>query len=84
MTRVISIYHPCNASNKEGSVWEQHIRYFRGKLKLDKNPREELYEDLFVEAEKWKQSGDHIIIGSDFNEEVQTGMTNDFVKALGV
>jgi PIN domain nuclease of toxin-antitoxin system len=39
----------------EGSVWEQQIRYSRGKIELNKNPQEALYKDLFVKAEKWKQ-----------------------------
>eukprot|EP00978_Attheya_sp_CCMP212_P005014 scaffold11078_cov48-Attheya_sp.AAC.2 len=82
MTRVISFYRPCHAANKEGSVWEQHVRYFRGKLELDKNPRESFYEDLFTEIETWKQLGDHIIIARDTNEDVRHGMTSEFFLAL--
>jgi endonuclease/exonuclease/phosphatase family metal-dependent hydrolase len=84
MTRVISFYRPCHAANKEGSVWEQHVRYFKGKLELDKNPREAFYEDLFLEIETWKQLGDHIIIAGDANEDVRSGMTSEFFLALGL
>jgi hypothetical protein len=53
MTRVVSVYRPCCTSNKELSVWEQQVRYFRGKLKQDKNTRQALYEDLFIGRNDW-------------------------------
>jgi hypothetical protein len=84
MTQVISFYRPCHAANKEGSVWEQQVQYFRGKLELDKNPREAFYEDLFLEIETWKQLGDHIVIAGDVNKDVRQGMTSEFFLALGL
>ena len=43
-----------------------------------------LYEDLFVEVTQWKTEGDHIIIAGDVNEDVRTGLTQEFFLALGL
>jgi hypothetical protein len=85
MTPVISIYRPCHGNNRAASVYKQQVRYFKGKEELDRNPRKALsYEDLFVEATQWKTEGVHIIIAGDVNEDVPTGLTNEFFTALGL
>ena len=84
MTRVVSLYRPCHGGNREASVCEQHVRYFKGKMEQDRDPRRALFEDLFVEAVKWKKEGDHLIIAGDVNEDVRTGLTNEFFTALGL
>jgi endonuclease/exonuclease/phosphatase family metal-dependent hydrolase len=84
MTRVVSLYRPCKSTNRAASVYEQQVRYFKGKMELDRNPREALYEDLFVEATRWKNEGDHIIIAGDVNKDVRTGRTKEFFTALGL
>ena len=43
-----------------------------------------MYEDLYEEAKQWKEQGDHIIIAGDVNEDVRTGQTEEFFKALGM
>ena len=70
VTRVVSIYRPCNGNNGAASVHAQHVRYLKGVQERDRSPREALYEDLFEEATKWKTEGDHIIIAGDVNEDV--------------
>jgi hypothetical protein len=50
ITRVVSVYRPCRAAGKELSVWQQHVRYFRGVQEQDRNPRKAVYEDLYEEA----------------------------------
>ncbi len=84
MTRVVSIYRPCHGNNGAASVHAQHVRYFKGIKELDRKPREALYEDLFEEATIWQTEGDHIIIAGDVNEDVRTGLTNEFFTALGL
>ena len=43
-----------------------------------------MYEDLYEETKQWKEQGDCIIIAGDVNEEVRTGQTEEFFKALGM
>jgi hypothetical protein len=38
----------------------------------DTNPRQALYEDLFAEAQEWKNAGDHLIIGINANKDVRS------------
>ena len=84
MTRVVSIYRPCHGSNGAASVHAQQDRYFKGTEERDRKPRVALHEDLFVEATKWKEEGDHLILAGDMNEDVRTGLTNAFFTALGL
>jgi hypothetical protein len=79
MTRVVSIYRPFHGNNGVA-----HVRYFKGIQEQDRSPREALYEDLFEEVMKWKTEGEHQIIAGNVNEDVQTGLTNDFFTALGL
>ena len=80
MTRVVSIYRPCHGSNGAASVHAQQDRYFKGTEERDRKPRVALYKDLFVEATKWKEEGDHLILAGDMNEDVRTGLTNEFLQ----
>jgi hypothetical protein len=75
MTCVVSIYRPCHGSNRASSVFTQYVRYFTGRKEQDKNPRAALYEDLFMEATRWKAEGDHLIIAGDANKDVRRGLT---------
>ena len=84
MTRLVSIYRPCNGKNGAASVHAQHVRYFKGIQEQDRSPREALYEDLFEEVTKWKTEGDHQIIAGDVNEDDRTGLSNEFFTALGL
>jgi hypothetical protein len=58
------------------------VRYFKGNKEQDWNPRMALYEDLFHEAMKWKDEGDHIIIAGNMKEDVQKGLTNKFCTVI--
>lgn len=84
ITRVVTLYRPCRGPGKELSVWEQHNRYFRGTLERDRDPRKAIYEDLYAEAKTWKEQGDHLIIAGDVNEDIRTGQTEEFFRALGM
>ena len=80
--RVVSAYRPVDSVGHR-TVQAQHTRYFRTKLK-DVDPRQVFYEDLHDEVTKWKELGDHIIIGIDANEDVRTGLTQETFRALGM
>ena len=71
--RIVSAYRPVDSTGP-GTVYEQHLRFFATKFRRI-NPRTAFYEDLFEEITKWKEAGDHLIIGIDANEDVRTGLT---------
>ncbi len=43
-----------------------------------------MYEDLFVEATKWKEEGDHLVLVGNMNKDVRNGLTNELFTALGL
>ena len=77
--RVISAYRPVDSTGP-GTVYEQHLRYFTTKFRKT-DPRTAFYEDLYEEIIKWKEMGDHLIIGIDANEDVRTGLTSETFRA---
>ena len=80
--RVISVYRPCDSDGPE-TVNQQHQRYLTKKKRLEA-PREALYVDLYEEMSVWIDAGDQIILGIDANEDIRTGRTQEFFRALGM
>jgi hypothetical protein len=80
--RIISVYRPCDSDGPE-SVNQQQQRFLTKKKRLE-DPREAIYADLFDEVSAWIEEGDQIIIGIDANEDVRTGRTAEFFRALGM
>ena len=80
--RVISVYRPVDSVGPD-TVCSQHQRYLF-QTHRDDHPRKALYSDLFEEVTKWKNQGDHIVIGIDANEDVRKGDTSDTFRALGM
>ena len=80
--RVISVYRPVDSVGPD-TVYSQQQRFLFQNQRHD-NPRKALYTDLYDEVEKWKNAGEHIIIGIDANEDVRTGDTINTFRALGM
>jgi hypothetical protein len=80
--RTISVYRPCEAPGATTTYQQQlhFLRHHNGEFE----PREALYEDLCMESADWIEEGDQLIIGIDANEDVRTGATAEFFKALGM
>ena len=64
-----------------GTVYKQHLRYFTTKFRRT-DPRTAFYEDIYEEIIKWKEMGDHLIIGIDANEDIRTGLTSETFCAV--
>ena len=62
---------------------QQHQRYLTKKKRLEAQ-REALYVDLYEELSAWIDAGDQIILGIDANEDIRTGRTQEFFRALGM
>ena len=50
----------------------------------DVDPRQAFYDNLFDKITKWKELGDHIIVGIDANEDVRKGKTHEMFCMLGM
>ena len=79
--RTISVYRPCEAPGAT-TTYQQQLRLLRHH-QVEFQPREALYEDLYMECADWIEEGNQLILGIDANEDVRTGATAAFFKALG-
>jgi hypothetical protein len=80
--RIISVYRPCKTPGTT-TTYQQQNRYLR-KHNSDFEPREALYEELFLACSEWLASGDQLIVGIDANEDVRCGQTAEFFQTLGM
>jgi hypothetical protein len=70
--RVISAYRPVLNKSGTTSVWSQQRSFFDARNN-DCCPRDIFVGDLVTEVQSWMESGDHIILGIDANEPIQSG-----------
>jgi hypothetical protein len=69
-TRIITAYRPVrDGSNRTGTVYSQHQRYFIDNEE-DRKPRLAFLEDLEVQITQWQEAGDIIILGADLNDNI--------------
>jgi hypothetical protein len=80
--RYVTAYRPCE-SGGAGSVFQQHARSL-GKTNDFRNPRTAILEDLVLAIRGWMQSGDHIILGMDANEDVRMGDVYSSLSQVGL
>jgi hypothetical protein len=80
--RYVTAYRPCE-SGGASSVFQQHARAL-GKNNDFRNPRKALLEDLVTAIRGWMESGDHIILGMDANEDVRGGDVNSFLQQVSL
>jgi hypothetical protein len=75
--RSVSVYRPCKPSIPgPNSAYTQHKQYL-DRIGDDRWPRDAIVEDLGQCIDKWRNSGDQIIVMGDFNEDV----TNQRIQA---
>jgi hypothetical protein len=79
---VVSAYRPVQAIGPN-TVYSQHQRFLHQKGN-DGDPREIFYHDLKTEIQKWKDEGNHIIVGIDANEDIRTGTTAETFRLMGM
>jgi hypothetical protein len=79
--RFVTAYRPCQ-SGGASSVFQQQARAMA--LHQDfRNPRTALLEDVVAAMLKWKALGDHIVFGTDANEDIRKGEVHACLYAAG-
>jgi hypothetical protein len=70
--RLVTAYRPVENKRDAGSVWNQHVRYFRKEYGLcDVNPREQVMDDLLEEVSGWVAENETVIVGMDVNQNIR-------------
>jgi hypothetical protein len=69
-----------------GSVWNQHVRYFRKEqLLYDINPREQMLDELLHNTEAWiLAAGEVVIIGIDINQKFSDPVLHERFRGVGL
>jgi len=61
------MYHPC-VSHGPLSTYQQHVRKL-SKVGHFECPRDALLKDITLEMLSWQDSGDHLIVLTNFNDD---------------
>ena len=80
MLRVVAAYGPHSNGGATSAVAQQ-----RSALRKDddqRHPIQALWEDLTAEAKGWKEQGDHLVIGGDWNQDVEKGRPQELCQEL--
>jgi len=80
--RVISMYRPCR-SNGPMTVYQQHIRRLTS-LQRFECPKEAILVDLAKEIQTWQHEGDHVILLTDFNDDITDTSVRHWASNLGL
>jgi hypothetical protein len=79
---VASAYRPVEGTGPN-TVHAQHQRFLHSNG-TDDNPSDKFFHDLKELINLWKNTGHHIILGIDANEDVRSGSTKNFFRSLGM
>ena len=82
-TILAAAYRPTNNRRDNGSVWNQHRRYFLAHGD-DREPIAAFDQDLCEVLSTWLQTGANIILGMDANEDVRRGPLSQRLSVLGL
>jgi len=80
--RIVSLYRPCYASGPL-STYQQQIRTLAKKNRYE-CPRDAVLADLSAEMQLWQEMGDHLIVLTDFNDDVTAADARNWAAALGL
>ena len=81
--RVITVYRPNKPTGGPTTVHAQQRRELL-KQQIDTDPRELFWTDLRDEVEQWKNNGELLILGGDFNENTQSTTMNNRMLEWGL
>ncbi len=77
VTHIAALYHPC-FSDGPLSTYQQHCHGL-AKQNHNENPQQAILTDLEKELTEWHEEGDHIILLTDFNEDVWLSWIKHFL-----
>jgi hypothetical protein len=83
--RIVSAYRPVENNRDVGSVWNQHVRYFRKEqLLYNVDPREQMLDELLHAADEWIAAGEVVIIGIDLNQNISDPVLRERFRPVGL
>jgi hypothetical protein len=80
-THIVSIYRPV-ASSGTTIVYQQQLAALAEISNIYECPRDLFFKDLKTLLSPWQISGDTIIVGGDFNEDIRSTEITDFFDEL--
>ena len=83
MIRFVTAYRPNPPGNGANTVWAQHRLHLLAQGD-DRDPQEAFLSDLRKDIRKWKETGDHIIIGMDANDDLRRGTVREGLAIEGL
>lgn len=81
VTRFVTAYCPCKSNNEAGAYSQQLLALARDNRTGDE-PRKVFWDDIREAITRWKDQGDQIIIGGDWNSDYDT--TRLFFADIGL
>jgi hypothetical protein len=83
--RIVSAYLPVENNRDVGSVWNQHVGYFRKEqLLYDIDPREQMLVELLHDVGAWTAAGEVVIIGIDVNQNISDPVLCERFRRVGL
>jgi len=80
--RVVVMYRPC-FSNGSLTTYQQHIRRLATLSRVD-CPREVILIDLAKEIQQWQDDGDHVLLLTDYNDDIGSSPVCSWAGKLGL
>jgi len=80
--RIVSMYRPCE-SNGPLTTYQQQVRRLT-RLNRYSNPREAILTDLSKEIQTWQELGDHVIVLTDYNDDITSAPMRRWAANLGL
>lgn len=80
-THIVSIYRPV-CSTGTTSAYQQQVASLAEILNIYECPRDLFFSDLRELLFPWQDSGDTIVVGGDFNEDIRSTTMINFFKEL--
>jgi hypothetical protein len=82
---IVSAYRPVENNQDVGSVWNQHVRYFRKEeLLYDVDPPEQMLDELLHAVEEWIIAGEVVKIGIDINQNISDPVLRERFCLVGL
>ena len=80
ITRFVTVYCPIKGSNTKGldTVYAQQLNY------LSEDPTKRFWLDLGEQIIKWHAEGEQLVIGGDWNEDIQKPMFMEWMHTVGL
>ena len=84
-TVFVSAYRPCKSTTGMDTVWNQHVRYYQRERDIEEPDIHDLFlQDLCTTLANFRDSGDHVVLGMDVNDDVRVGKVSASLTEIGI